>query len=79
MRQDGRSQRGGRPKVAPARGIEERFRQFDKSGDGKLTLDEFPRAGAFRQMDANSDGVVTLEEAKAYYGSARRPPFNPED
>lgn len=81
VRQDGRSQLGGRAKVAPARGggIEERFKQLDRNADGKLTPDEFPRAGAFRQMDTNKDGVVTLEEAKAYYGSARRRPANPEE
>jgi len=51
--------------------VEERFRQHDKNGDGRLTQDEFPRARVFTQMDANQDGEVTLEEARTYYGRRR--------
>jgi len=53
-------------------GIEERFKQFDKNGDGKLTPDEFPSAQLFKRMDANGDGIVTLEEAKGAIAGSRR-------
>jgi arylsulfatase A-like enzyme len=65
MRQDGRTENN-----QAGRGIEQRFRQLDRNGDGKLTKDELPGA-AFGRMDANEDGVVTLEEARAY--AANRP------
>jgi len=82
IRQDGRTQTGGRGKAATkgaARGggIEERFKQYDKNGDGKLTPAEFPM-GTFKQADKNNDGVLTLDEVKAYYGSARRRQGSPD-
>ena len=72
IRQDGRTQGAGRAKAKAARGggIEARFNQYDKDGDGKLTPVEFP-LGAFKQVDKNSDGMLTLEEVKAYYGARR--------
>ena len=51
--------------------IEERFKQYDKNGDGKLTPEESPTLN-FKRADENNDGVLTLDEVKAYYGSARR-------
>ena len=45
--------------------LEDRFKQLDRNGDGKLTRDEIPRL--MDQLDANRDGGVTLEEARAYY------------
>jgi arylsulfatase A-like enzyme len=65
MRQDGRTEGS-----QSGRGIEQRFRQLDRNGDGKLTKDEFPGA-AFGRMDANGDGVLTLDEAREY--AANRP------
>jgi hypothetical protein len=65
MRQDGRTEGN-----QPGRGIEQRFRQLDRNGDGKLTKDEFPGA-AFGRMDANGDGAVTMDEARAF--AANRP------
>jgi len=44
--------------------VEQRFKQWDKNGDGKLTTDELREGNLFRRMDANGDGVVTLDEAK---------------
>ena len=46
--------------------LEERFKQLDKNGDGKLTPEEFPTPN-FKQMDKNNDGVLTLDEVRAYY------------
>jgi len=83
IRQDGRSQTGaGRGKAAgkgAARGcgIEERFKQYDKNGDGKLTPAEFPMS-SFKQVDKNNDGVLTLDEVKACYGGTRRQQSNQE-
>jgi arylsulfatase A-like enzyme len=79
VRQDGRNAEvGGKLKTggstpATRRGgsIEERFKQFDKNNDGKLTPAEFPMR-SFPQVDKNGDGVLTLDEIKAYYGSGRR-------
>lgn len=73
IRQDGRTQTGAAGRARPARGgIEERFTQYDKNGDGKLTPDEFPNAQVFKRMDADGDGVVTLEEAKGAFSGGRR-------
>jgi len=44
---------------------EERFRQFDKNGDGKITREESGDATWFETLDFNRDGVVTVEEARA--------------
>ena len=52
-------------------GLEARFKQYDRNGDGKLTPDEVPRQ-LFTQMDKNKDGVVTLDEARAFYAGRRR-------
>jgi arylsulfatase A-like enzyme len=71
-RQDGRTQPGVGRGNAEGGGIEERFKQFDKNADGKLTPAEFPRADIFEQMDRNADGMVTLDEAKAHFGSGIR-------
>lgn len=52
-------------------GLAERFQQFDKNGDGKLTPEEVPYGDFFKQWDQNSNGVVTLEEVKAFFASGR--------
>lgn len=74
VRQDGRTQTGAAGKARATRGggIEERFKQFDKNSDGKLTADEFPNAQVFKRMNKNGDGVVTLEEAKDAFAGSRR-------
>jgi len=48
-------------------GIEQRFEQLDRDGDGKLTPQELPGEW-FARLDTNKDGVVTLEEARAAFG-----------
>jgi CubicO group peptidase (beta-lactamase class C family) len=52
--------------------VEQRFKQWDKNGDGKLTPDEVPGEQLFKMLDKNGDGVVTLEEAAAFGGGDRR-------
>jgi arylsulfatase A-like enzyme len=44
--------------------IEDRFRQLDRNGDGKLTAEEANNPDLFKRLDRNGDGVVTLEEAR---------------
>ncbi len=54
--------------------LEQRFKQLDRDGDGKLTAQELPGEW-FTRLDTNKDGVVTLEEAKAALaaGAGQRP------
>jgi len=65
-RQDGRGdgRQGGR--------MIERFKQYDKDGDGRVTQEEFPQSDIFRQLDANGDGVITLDEVPAYLQRRRQ-------
>ena len=66
VRHDGR-QAPGKQGVRVA----DRFKEFDRNGDGKLTADELPRPRVFKDMDANGDGAVTPEEARAYFAGRR--------
>jgi len=45
----------------------DRFPQFDKNADGKLTREEFPATKIFDGADANQDGFLTREEIAAYF------------
>ncbi len=57
----------------------QRFRNWDKNGDGELTRDELPERirQNFDRVDANSDGVITPDEDKAFRdrgrGAVKRP------
>ncbi len=51
--------------------VEQRFKQWDRNNDGKLTPDEVPGERLFKMLDRNGDGVVTLEEARAFRGGER--------
>jgi hypothetical protein len=62
VRQDARTAAG-----RSGAGLEQRFRQLDPNGDGKLTQDELTDPATVKRLDANGDGVVTLEEARAAY------------
>ncbi|MBU0609508.1 MAG: EF-hand domain-containing protein, partial [Armatimonadetes bacterium] len=50
---------------------QQRFKQLDRNGDGKLTPQELPGEW-FGRLDTNRDGVVTLEEATAALASIRQ-------
>jgi CubicO group peptidase (beta-lactamase class C family) len=41
----------------------DRFQQFDKNGDGKLTQEEFPFPFFFKKHDKDGDGMLSREEA----------------
>jgi acetyl esterase/lipase len=53
--------------VASAQSTADRFQQFDKNADGKLTREEFPAAKIFDGADADKDGLLTREEIGAYF------------
>src|SRR3954463_11125927 len=48
-----------------AQSLDQRFKQLDKNGDGKITTDEVPMSPFFKQRDKNGDGVITLAELMA--------------
>jgi HlyD family secretion protein len=60
---------GGRGRGGPGGGGRgpRSFKDLDKNGDGKITLDEFPEQGRqfFPMMDTNSDGAIDQAEHKA--------------
>jgi arylsulfatase A-like enzyme len=68
VRQDARTQGGG-GRGAGGSQLEQRFRQLDRNGDGKLTADELRQPGLFQRLDQNGDGSVTLDEARAALGN----------
>lgn len=61
---------GGRAQTA-AQQLEQRFKQADSNGDGKLTKEEaaagMPRlAGNFSRIDSGGNGYVTLDQVRAF-------------
>lgn len=52
--------------------LDQRFRQLDRNGDGKLTRQELS-GELFGRLDRNRDGAVTLEEARAALGAQASP------
>jgi hypothetical protein len=47
--------------------LDERFQQFDRDGNGKVTREEAPQLPMFNQWDANQDGAITLDEIRTFY------------
>ena len=41
-----------------------RFRAFDRDGDGRVTSDELTDAAMFKRLDRNADGAITLQETR---------------
>jgi redoxin/copper type II ascorbate-dependent monooxygenase-like protein/EF hand domain-containing protein len=68
--------RGVAQQSPAALALEQRFKQLDKNGDGKITTDELPQSAFFKQRDINGDGVITLAEALAALqaGAGATPP-----
>jgi len=59
----------------------DRFAEFDKNADGKLTREEFPAAKIFDGADVDRDGLLTREEIATYFrkqqsGTPTTPPVS---
>jgi acetyl esterase/lipase len=65
------------PVPSSGKSLEERFQEFDRNGDGKLTPDEFPANRIFQEADTNNDGVLTLDELRAYFQRRSAPVSKP--
>jgi Ca2+-binding EF-hand superfamily protein len=59
---------GGGPGGDSDRSAEERFRRYDRNGDGVLQYDEMSDSlkAVWTNYDANKNGVIELDEYKAY-------------
>jgi acetyl esterase/lipase len=54
------------PRGARSASAAERFKQFDRNGDGAVTADELGSPELFKLLDKDGDGRVAPEEARAY-------------
>lgn len=80
VRQDQRNAEAGGKKKAPGAGavrgqaggqLEQRFKELDKDGDGKVSRQEGGSLPFFDAADKNKDGFLTLEEVQNYFRSRR--------
>jgi CubicO group peptidase (beta-lactamase class C family) len=55
----------------------DRFKWFDKNGDGKLSKEEFPYPYFFKQYDKDGDGMLSPEEAAEIKVIGRQAPNAP--
>ncbi|MEM0895345.1 MAG: alpha/beta hydrolase fold domain-containing protein [Verrucomicrobiota bacterium] len=60
------------PLLAQQAGLLERFDQFDRNSDGKLTREEMPRAEIFNRLDVNGDGIIQREEISRRFSPGDR-------
>ena len=61
-----------------AAGGSDRFKHFDKNGDGKLSQEEFPYPYFYKQHDKDGDGLLSLEEAAQIKVIGKAAPGLPE-
>ncbi len=62
--------------AAPGRGVAAMIARYDADKNGKLSKDEFIKAGVarFARVDANNDGVITRDEVRTFVAAIRRGP-----
>ena len=56
----------------------DRFKHFDKNGDGKLSQDEFPYPYFYKQHDKDGDGMLSAEEAAQIKPLGKTAPAAPD-
>lgn len=47
--------------------VEKRFKELDRNRDGRLSVEEFPRAKFFELIDTDRDGFISLEESRNHF------------
>jgi hypothetical protein len=62
------------PRPAVNSTLAQRFKQFDRDGDGQVTREEAGGAPWFDRLDRNKDGILTLEEVGLPAAAPPRPP-----
>lgn len=62
----------------PATAAPDRFKHFDKNGDGKLSQEEFPYPYFYKQHDKDGDGMLSAEEAAQIKPLGKTAPASPD-
>jgi acetyl esterase/lipase len=55
----------------PPVSIEQRFKRWDKNGDGKITPDELGMPSTFKNLDRDGNGVISPDEFTAHMNARR--------